>query len=210
MRSCWLPLCLVVTAGLATAQDAEPAGPSPTPLAIADSTGQPLRNARIVLFDGVKFEIEHDDGLITIPWQRMPDELRWRYPFDARRAAQLEAQAAERRAAAAAEAARKAAEPTPAPTPTPVAARVVRSEIRLGELTILPKVGGPPGELNILDITQTEVTFARHKYGYETRELRLSIGEKRTLLFTVGACDVYFVNVVPSSRYHAVVEFEYR
>ncbi|MBS0660106.1 MAG: hypothetical protein JSR82_17845 [Verrucomicrobia bacterium] len=196
----------------AAAQDAEPSHPGPAGLAsIVDATGQPLREARILRFDGVKFEVEHAEGLSTIPWQRMPDEIRWRYPFDARRAELLEQQAAERRAVAAAEAARQAAA-APSPVPTPTSGpkpRVVRAEIRLGELTILPKVGGPPGELKILEISQTEVNFARHKYGQETRELRLGIGENRTLLYRVGDCDVYFVNVAPSSRYNAVVEFEY-
>lgn len=206
----WLAGGALGLGGLA-GQDAEPPRGESAPV-IRDYRNRPLKNPRVVRFDGLQFDVEHDGGVAKVPWQRMPEDVRARFPLDPARAAELRAQLEERRLAAA-----TAPQPTPTPTPLPAAVSVpasaptvVRRELRLGELYILSTIGGPAGDLKITNVTQTEVGFSRYKFGSEARELKLGFGEPRTLLFSDGrGCDVYFVNVRDRPRYHAVVEFEY-
>lgn len=197
----------------APAQEPTPEKPQPIAERVTNADGEVLANPRLRRFDGLRFEIEHDLGISTIDWQRMPEAVRQRFPLDPGKAQTLERQQAERRAALATQAARAAAAPqpgaTPSPTPLPAAPEVIRREMRLGDLYILSTIGGPAGDLKITNVTQTEVSFSRYKFGSETRELKLGFGEPRTLLFSVLGCDVYFVNVRDRPRYHAVVEFEY-
>lgn len=202
-----LLLGLVWMPSVATAQKLE--APVPVAGVVLNVDGEVLVRPRILSFDGMKFDVEHDLGIASIIWQRMPEEIRQRFPFDPTRAQALEQMAEERRAALAAAVPTPKPKPEPSPTPTPAAPTVIRRELRLSDLYILSTIGGPAGDLKITNVTQTEVSFSRYKYGSETRELKLGFGEPRTLLFSVPGCDVYFVNVRDRPRYHAVVEFEY-
>lgn len=199
-------LAILVLARL-IAQEPEP------PLALSNAAGEPLRNARIVRFDGLKFEVEHDGGVASIPWGRMPEEIRRRFPFDPNRALTPRPDGPILPPAVLPTPSAVTPSPTAAPSPTPAARAerlVFRRELRKGDLYILSTIGGPAGDLKITNVTQTEVSFSRYRFGSETRELQLGFGEPRTLLFSDGrGCDVYFVNVRNPPRYFAVVEFDY-
>ncbi len=210
-------LALALGIGVPTvwAQDGEPrATPAPVEAVVRNRDGEVLRNARILRFDGEIFQIEHDGGIASIAWAKMPESIRRAYPRDPTRAAEARRRVEERQRAAAA---RPRPVPTAAPRVLPAEAkpapapgkRVVEAQLHIRDLYILPTIGGPPGELRIVGVSQGEITFSRSKFGLESRELKLAFGEPRTLLFSVADCDVYHVQKFHRERYYETVQFEY-
>ena len=53
--------------------------PAP-PEVLRNSRGEELRNPRVLKFDGYKFDVEHAEGITTIPWDKMPAS--WRAKFN--------------------------------------------------------------------------------------------------------------------------------
>ncbi len=178
--------------------------------------GEPLRHPRIVRFDGETFQVEHDGGIAAMPWAKMPPAFRLGYRHQPEVAAETRRLAEARRRAVEAETARaskelslrkEAARRAAKPKATPL---IVERSIRRNDLYILPTIGGPAGELRILRVTQTEITFGRHRFDSQTVEKKLGFGNPRTLLFSDGrGCDVYYVDRYNPVRYEVFVQFEY-
>ena len=53
--------------------------PSPPDL-LRNSRGEVLKTPRVLKFDGYKFDVEHAEGITTIPWEKMPAS--WRAKFN--------------------------------------------------------------------------------------------------------------------------------
>ena len=204
---------------------AEEAAPSPSPGPTAPGAGEPLpplrnrfgetlRRPRILAFDGETFQVEHADGVASLPWDAMPEAWRRGFRRDparataARRVQEQRRQAMEERR----DADQASRERETASTPTPAQSVVVERKMRLGDLYILPTIGGPEGELRIWRVSQTEVTFERRRYASQTVEKKLGFDSPRTLLFDDGrGCRVYYVDRPGTieDRYTATVQFEY-
>lgn len=211
-----LALLLFLTPLVGWGQGA-PAAALPAPV-IVNRFGETLQNARIVKFDGETFHVEHDGGVAAITWTAMPEPRRLGYTYDSDRAS-VERERNEERArdaqnlavatAATAAAVEAAAPPRPTPAPPPL---IVERDLRIGDLYYLSTIGGPNAMLRIRRISQTEITFARDKFGSVTVERKLGFNEPRTLLFSDGrGCDVYWVERVDPDRdrYSTTVQFEY-
>ncbi len=200
----------IPAASPAAAKENAPGASGPLP-PLRNRFGETLRRPRVIAFDGATFQVEHADGVAAVPWDAMPEAWRRGFRRDPARAA-----AAQERRRQAVEARSEADEVArrdePAPAPPPPLPTVIELKLPLGDLSVLPTIGGPEGELRIWRVSQTEVTFERRRYASQTVEKKLGFNSPRTLLFDDDrGCRVYFVDRSRSfeDRRTVTVQFEY-
>ena len=206
-----------------------PAQTSPT--IMRGSNGQPLTNAKVLSFDGLEFQVEHDGGIARVHWDRMPVALRGSNQLNLEMAAAGGKAAADKRAEDNWSAtrvrlstqvmSRMGIEPNqPAqnntsqlPPPVPPVDSALRQEVTVPMMSRshLVRLGGPNVFLTVQSADALEIKFRLEGGNFQSVKKKTGFGDQLTLLHDDHlGCKTYFVERTNRDPNDAILLFEHQ